>query len=277
MEADLRLRRMSDNTIEAYLGCATRYAAWHRRSPDQMGRDEVLQYLDHLVRNRKIGASTQGVYQAALSFLYRVTLSRPEVTAGIPRPRVKSRLPSILSREEIEMLFVATRYPKHRAMFLAGYSAGLRLSEVVSLRAEDIDSRRGVLHVRHGKGDKDRETLLSPALLEEMRRYWRLCQPRGPVLFPSRTRPGQPMLSRSLDAAFRKALVRARITRPGISFHSLRHAFATHMLEDGAPLRVIQRLMGHTSLETTARYLRVTRLMMDRVRSPAEGLQLRAG
>jgi len=275
MEADLRLRRLSENTIEAYLGCATRYAAWHRRSPAEMDREEVLQYLDHLVRDRKIAASTQGLYQAALGFLYRVTLSRPDVMAGIPTPKVRSRLPSILSREEIEMLFVATRNPKHRAMFLAGYSAGLRISEVVHLRVDDVDSRRGVLHVRHGKGDKDREALLSPELLEELRDYWRLCRPRGPLLFPGRTGFDRPMRSNSFGKTFRKALVRAGITRPGISFHSLRHSFATHMLEDGAPLPLIQQLMGHSSLLTTSRYLRVTSPMLARAHGPAHGLRLR--
>ncbi len=275
MEADLRLKRLAENTIENYLGCATRFAAWHHRSPEEMGREEVLAYLDHLVRDRKLSASSQVTYQAALSFLYRVTLSRPEVTAGIPMPRVKSRLPSILSREEIEVLFIATRNPKHRAMFLAGYAAGLRLSEVVSLRVDDIDSRRGVLHVRHGKGDRDREALLSSELLEELRDYWRLCRPPGPVLFPRRKRPDQPMRARSLGQTFSKALVKAGITRPRLSFHSLRHAFATHMLEDGVPLTVIQELMGHSRLTTTARYLRVTSPMLARVNSPAHGLRLR--
>jgi site-specific recombinase XerD len=277
MEADLRLRRLSESTIANYLGCARRFVAWHRRPPTELGRAEVLQYLDHLVRDRQLSASTQVVYHAALAFLYEVTLSRPEVVAGIPWPKVTSRLPSILSREEIEMIFAATRYPKHRAVFLAAYSAGLRVSEVVGLCVSDIASRRGVLHVRHGKGDKDRETLLSQQLLLEMRDYWRLCRPSGPFLFPRRTRPDLPMRQRSVSTAFRRSLVRARITRPAVSFHSLRHSFATHMLEDGAPLRVIQQLLGHSRMETTARYLRVTRLMMDRVRSPAEGLQLRAG
>ena len=277
MEADLRLRRRSQQTIDSYLGCARRFVEFHRRPPAEMGRDDVIHYFDHLVQERRVSASTQVVYLAALRFLFAETLGRPEVVAGLPRPTVRSRLPSILSRDELERLFAVTSYPKHRAAFLAGYSAGLRIGEVVALQIEDVDSRRGVLWVRRGKGDKDRQTLLSAQLLAELRTCWRLCRPPGSHLFFSPSRPGQPMHTRSLDRALHQALSRAEITRPGLSFHSLRHSFATHLLEDGVSLRVIQELLGHERVETTARYVRVSRSQFEGVRSPAEGLRLGVG
>ncbi len=172
MEADLRLRRRSQQTIDSYLGCARRFVEFHRRPPAEMGRDDVIRYFDYLVQERRVSASTQVVYLAALRFLYQRVLGRTDV-------EVRSRLPSILARDDLERLFAVTTYPKHRAAFLAGYSAGLRISEVVALQIEDVDSRRGVLWVRQGKGGKDRQTLLSAQLLAELRTCWRLCRPPG--------------------------------------------------------------------------------------------------
>ena len=275
MEGDLRLRRLSENTSVNYLGCVTRFEAWHGRSAGELGRAEVLAFLAWLVRERGVSASTQAGYLAALCFLYRVTLDRPEVVAGIPWPRSGSRLPAVLTRSEIEAIFAATALPKHRAAFLAGYAAGLRVSEVVHLKIGDIDSDRGVLHVRAGKGNRDREALLPPVLVSELRAYRLQGGPDGPYLFPNRSRQGQPMGRGSLTAAFRRAVDRAGIQRPLVSFRSLRIAFATHMLEDGVALPVIQQLMGHSSMRTTARYLRVTSPMLLGARSPAEALRLR--
>ena len=274
MEGDLRLRRLSESTSVNYLGCVARFEAWHGRSADELGRAEVLAFLTWLVRERGISASTPAGYLAALCFLYRVTLERPEVVAGIPWPRSGARLPAVLSRSEIEAIFGATPLLKHRAAFLAGYAAGLRVSEVVHLQIGDIDSDRGVLHVRAGKGNRDREALLPPVLLSELRSYRLKGGSQGPYLFPNRNRQGQPMGRGALTAAFRRAVDRAGVHRPLVSFRSLRVAFATHMLEDGVALPVIQQLMGHSSMRTTARYLRVTSPMLLGVRSPAEALRL---
>jgi integrase len=193
MERDLRLRRFAENTNDNYLGCVARFEAWHGHSADELGRTEVLAFLTWLVRERGVSASTQGGYLAALCFLYRVTLERPEVVAGIPWPRSGARLPAVLSRSEIETIFGATPPLKHRAAFLAGYAAGLRVSEVVQLQIGDIDSDRGVLHVRAGKGNRDREALLPPVLLSELRSYRLKGGSQGPYLFPNRNRKGQPM------------------------------------------------------------------------------------
>ena len=274
MERDLRLRRMSVNTSVNYLGRVARFEAWHGRPADGLGREEVLAFLTWLVHDREVSASTQAVYLAALRFLYGITLGTPEVVAGIPWPKQASRLPAVVSRAEIETILAATPLLKHRVAFLAGYSAGLRVSEVVHLRAGDIDGDRGVLLIRDGKGNRDRQALLPPVLLAALRSYSRQCRPPGPYLFPKRTRTGEPMRSDSISAAFRKATTRAGIERQGVSYHSLRHSFATHLLEDGVSLPVIQVLHGHDSLTTTARYLRVTNRMLREVRSPAEDLQL---
>lgn len=275
MEGDLRLRRLSENTSVNYLGCVTRFETWHGRAAGELGRAEVLAFLTWLVREQGVSPSTQGGYQAALCFLYRFTLDRPEVVAGIPWPRPRTRLPAVLTRSEIEAIFAATALPKHRAAFLAGYAAGLRVSEVVHLKIGDIDSGRGVLHVRGGKGGRDREALLPPILVSELRAYRLQGGSQGPYLFPNRTREGQPMGRGALTAAFRRAVERAGIQRPMVSFRSLRVTFATHMLEDGVALPVIQQLMGHSSMRTTARYLRVTSPMLMGARSPAEALTLR--
>ncbi len=274
LEQDLLLRRLSANTSVNYLGCIARFEEWHGRSAAELGRAEVLAFLTWLVRDRRVSASTQAVYLAALRFAYGVTLDKPEVVAGIPWPKQSSRLPTILSRPEIEAIFGATRLLKHRVAFLAGYSAGLRASEVVHLRLGDIDGDRRLLLVRGGKGNRDREALLPPILLDGLRAYWRCCRPPGPYLFPKRTSTDEPMRSDSISAAFRDAVARAGIRRPEARYHTLRAAFASHLLEEGVSLPVIQRLLGHASLRTTARYLRVSSRVLAEVRSPAESLRL---
>ena len=206
-------------------------------------------------------------------FLYRVTLDRPGVVRRIPFPRqVRERLPEILSPGEVAQLLGAVRRPKHRAMLMVAYGAGLRASELCALIPADIDSQRMLIRVRAGKGDKDRYVMLSPRLLAALREYWRLRPPEGPYLFPS-PRPGKPL---SRMAVFRLVRVAARRAglRKRVNPHMLRHSFATHLLEAGTDIRVIQVLLGHRSLRTTARYVMVSREHVGTVQSPLDALAM---
>ncbi len=273
MTVDLRLRGLSPVTQRRYLGCVERFVAYHRRSPTALGEAEIRSFLDHLVRERRISRSTQRVYVAAIHFLYRVTLDRAVAVRRIPFPRRDGeRLPEILSRCEVERLLGATSRPNHCAMLRILYGAGLRVGEVCALVPEDIDSQRMLIRVRGGKGDKDRYVMLSPRLLATLREYWRVRPPRGPYLFPS-PRPDRPL---SRMAVFR--LVRCAARRAGlrkrVNPHMLRHCFATHLLEAGTDIRVIQVLLGHRSIRTTARYVMVSRGQIGTVTSPLDALSL---
>jgi integrase/recombinase XerD len=273
MAVDLRLRGMSPVTQRMYLGCAERFVAFHRRSPKALGEAEIRAFLDHLVREKKVSRSTHGVYVAAIHFLYRTTLDRPGEVQRIPYPRrVSERLPEILSPSEVAQLLGAVRSLKHRAMVMVAYGAGLRVSEVLSLTAADIDSQRMLIHVRAGKGDKDRYVMLSGRLLAALRAYWRQRPSRGEYLFPS-PRPGQPLSRKAMWHVLRRAGRRARL-RKRVTPHVLRHSFATHLLEAGTDIRVIQVLLGHRSVHTTARYLLVSRKHVGTVKSPLDALSL---
>ena len=271
MREDLRMRRLSERTIDHYLGCVRRFARWADRSPRELGEEEVRAFMLHLVEERGLGASSQSQYRAALRFLYETTLGRPGVMCSVPLPRQVRSLPVVLARQEIAAVMARTSNLKHRTAFALGYGSGLRVSEVAALRVDAIDSKRGVLVVRHGKGGKDRCTLLPDALLRLLRTWWCAARPTGPWLFPGQTPTGHTS-KRSVQAAFRTALERAGVQRPGVSFHSLRHSFATHLLEQGTSLRVIQELLGHSQIGTTTRYTHVSTLHVRQVRSPLTGL-----
>jgi site-specific recombinase XerD len=271
MAVDLRLRGMSPVTQRMYLGCAQRFVAYHHQSPTALGEAAVRAFLDHLVGERHVSRATLGVYVAALHFLYGVTLDRPDVVRRIAYPRrVTERLPEILSPGEVTALLAAVRSLKHRAMVMVAYGAGLRVSELCALTAADIDSARMLIHVRAGKGDKDRYVMLSARLLATLRAYWRQRPPRGDYLFPS-PRPGQPLSRKAIWHMLRRAAGRARL-RKRVTPHVLRHSFATHLLEAGTDIRVIQVLLGHRSLRTTARYALVSRAHVGTVRSPLDTL-----
>jgi site-specific recombinase XerD len=275
MAIDLRLRGLSPVTQRMYLGCAARFVAYHHQSPTTLGATDVRAFLDHLVRVRRASPSTHAVYVAALHFLYRVTLDRPDVVQRLAYPRrAGQRLPEILSPAEIAQLLAAVRSLKHRAMVMILYGAGLRVSEVCALVPTDIDSQRMLIRVRAGKGDKDRYVMLSPRLLATLRAYWRQRPPRGPYLFPS-PRPGQPLSRKAVWHVLRRAARRARL-RKRVTPHGLRHCFATHLLEAGTDIRVIQVLLGHRSLRTTARYVLVSRHHVGTVTSPLDALPLAA-
>lgn len=252
MEADMVLRGLAVRTRKSYLESVTGLARFYKRSPERITEPECQSYLLHLLQERKLTHSSCNVVASALQFLYRVTLKQPEAQFKLPRPRVPQRLPQILSREEIALLFEHAHNLKHRAFLMTTYGAGLRLSEACHLKISDIDSDRMTIRVEQGKGAKDRYTLLSPGLLKELRRYWIVHRP-ALWLFARPRNPQLPMLPKSADRIYRRAKDRAGITKVG-GIHALRHAFATHLLEAGTDVHTIQRLLGHGDLSTTARY-----------------------
>lgn len=252
MTQDMVLRGFAPSTQRAYLQAVTKFAQHYSRSPDRISNDELKAYLLYLHVEEKRATSTCNVVASALRFLYHRTLGQPQTDFDVPMARQPSKLPFVLSRDEVARLLASTSFLKHRALFLTTYSAGLRVSEVVRLRPTDIDSSRMLIRVEQGKGSKDRLTLLSPQLLEALRDYWRRTQP-GEYLFPGRD-GRSPVRATGIKEAFKKAKLRAKIDKPG-GIHMLRHSFATHLLEAGVDLHTLQRLLGHNSIRSTTRYL----------------------
>jgi site-specific recombinase XerD len=267
---DMQLKGFAETTQKEYLLRAKHFAAYFMRSPSEMGAKEVREYLLYLVNDKKVGSGTHRMYVAALKFLYSTTLGRPEEVAEIPWPRVPKTLPDILSAEEIERLLGCVRSIKHRAIMMTEYGAGLRISEACSLQIQDIDSARMMIHVRQGKGSKDRYVMLSVCLLAALRYYWAVVKPLGPFLFEG-DRPGQPITPSGARWGLRKA-VKSSGLQKRVTPHSLRHAFATHLLEGGTNIRTIQRLLGHSSIQTTARYTFVSEDEIRNTPSPLDGL-----
>ena len=256
MKEELVLRRSSPQTRKEYLRNVRLFVAHFERHPDELGEAEVRAWLRFLVEDRGLSASTQKVAAASLKFFFRHVLARPQEVAKIPWPKVSSDLPTVLDRDEVRRLIVAAGSAQLRVAFLCAYASGLRVSEVCTLRTQDVQSGRHALMVRNGKGGKDRLTVLSDGLLGELRTWWRL-RPSSATswLFPGATSEGH--VDRSvLQKGFRRAWRKAALTRPA-SFHTLRHCFATHMLEDGVDIRFLQALLGHTDIKTTARYAHV--------------------
>jgi integrase/recombinase XerD len=253
MIQDMVLRGLARNTQRSYLQAITKFARHYGRSPSLLSENEVKAYLFFLHREEKRATSTCNLAAAALRFLYHKTLGRPHADFEVPMARQPSKLPHVLSREEVSRLLSRTSFLKHRALFLTTYSAGLRVSEVVRLRPADIDSDRMLIRINQAKGSKDRLTLLSPQLLEQLRDYWRRVRPGRLFLFPGRD-GRSPVRATGIKEAFRKAKHRANIDKPG-GIHMLRHSFATHLLEAGVDLHTVQRLLGHRSIRSTTRYL----------------------
>jgi len=270
MDGDLVVRGMSVRTREAYLGAVAGLAKYYARRPDQISAPEVQNYLLHLVEERKLAWSSCNIVAQGLKFFYRVTLKRTEAQFGIPTARQPQKLPQILAREEVARLIERTTHPRHRAILMTTYGAGLRLNEVCHLKLTDIDSARMTIRVEQGKGAKDRYTLLSPRLLAELRRYWAWYRPRI-WLFTSKD-GAHPISDATVQKIFYAAKKRAAIVKE-CGIHGLRHAFATHLLEAGVDVHTIQRLMGHGHISSTLRYFHLARKHLAGTTSPLELLE----
>jgi site-specific recombinase XerD len=271
MIEDMQVRNLSPDTQRAYLQQVSQFARHFGKSPEILGPAEIRAYQLYLTQDRRLSASSIVVAVSAIRFLYKITLQRAwSVDDVIPTCRTPQKLPVVLSQQEVSRFLDAVEMLKHRVILTVCYAAGLRVSEAVRLKPAAIDSQRMVIRVEAGKGRKDRYVMLSPRLLDMLRGYWRTARPQQ-WLFPGDL-PGQPISTFAVEHACRKARRQAGITKP-VTPHSLRHAFAVHLLEAGADLRTIQLLLGHRSLSTTARYLRLATSKVCATASPLDGFQ----
>jgi integrase/recombinase XerD len=271
MIEDMTIRKLAPRTQQGYIRAVKNFTVFFGASPDKAGFEDVRRYQLHLVER---GTSVPIINQAltSLRFLFMVTLRRPDVVAELPFIREPRKLPVVLSPEEVARFLEAAPGLKYRAALSVAYGVGLRAAEVVSLKVSDIDSTRMVIRVEQGKGRKDRYVMLSPSLLELLRAYWKAKRPQG-WLFPGRD-PVQPLTTRQLNRACHAAAVAAGIDKR-VSLHTLRHSFATHLLEQKVDIRVIQVLLGHKKLDTTALYSQVATRTIREVKSPLDRLVTR--
>jgi integrase/recombinase XerD len=266
MEEDLKLRGLSPATRRNYLLYCRKFVAHYGRRPEELGEAEIRQFLLHLIEVEEVSYPTYRQILAAVKFLYTVTLSRPWEFERIPFPRHRQHTQrDVLTPEQLVRLFAAFRRPQFRTFFMTSYAAGLRISETCQLRIDDIESHRMVIRIRHGKGDKQRYTVLSKQLLTILREHWKLERPNH-WLFPGLDK-AQPVQPESMRQVFRRARQDAGLG-PGCTPHSLRHSFATHLLENGTQLVVIQQLLGHATIKTTSNYTHVRTDHIGRVTSP---------
>jgi len=250
------------------VSCAKRFAEHFGRSPCRMGAAEIRAFLLHLVRDGRRGPSTFNVYAGALRFLYTVTLERPEEIARMPRMRVPMHVPVVLSGTEVERLLGAITSERHRVAAMLAYGAGLRVGEICNLHVQDVDPKRMVLHIRGSKRGRERYVMLSARLLCAMRAYWKVARPSGPYLFRGRA-PGTLLTREAVHKAIAAAGRRAGLAKR-VGPHTLRHSFATHLLESGIDIRTIQKLLGHAKLETTSRYTHVSNAKIRSTPSPLD-------
>jgi len=278
MLEELERRNYTQSTQRAYLWGVTDFARHFRRSPDQLGLDHVREYQVELFRVRKLSSATVAARIAALRFLFVQVLKRPWTVEDMPYPKHPQKLPVVLTQEEVAHMIDATPTPLHRIVLMILYGAGLRRMEVTHLKVADIDSARMVIHVRGGKGRKDRDVMLSRKLLEALRQYWRSLKhkpKREDWLFPGGGRAHdnleQPMTDKVVWHAVEQAAKRAGIDKR-VHPHTLRHSFATHLLEAGVDLRTIQLLLGHSDLKATTVYLHLSHRHLQSTASPLDAL-----
>jgi len=263
---------MQQDTISQYTRWVIQFCEHFWTSAEQLGEQEARQFILHLLNVKHISASSHKMVVAALRFLFRVTLDRQDIAEQIPYPRVGRKQPVVLSKGEVKRLLDGVKSLKYKAIITALYAAGLRISEALRLHVHDIDRARGVLIVREGKGRKDRTVMLSRQLLEVLERYWRAERPDMGHLFPGRT-PGSLVSYRSVRLAISEATAVAGIFNKRVTPHVLRHSFATHLIQDGADVTLVQRIMGHSSIRTTGRYIHISTEHVASIPSPLDTLE----
>jgi len=269
MQQDLLIQSYSPRTIEAYLWHVKQFTQFYSQNLDKLGEEEIRKYLYHIKTVRHYSSSNLSQAFSAIKFLYRETLKMPLELKTLKGPRHAHKLPVVLSGKEIKQIFAAVENTKHRLVLMTAYSAGLRLSEVTHLKVSDIDSSRMLIRVEQGKGKKDRYTLLSKLLLDRLRDYWRLYRP--PLwLFPG-SAPDKPIADTSIQKVFQRARHKAGIRKPA-SVHTLRHSFATHLLEQGVDIFTIKELLGHSTIMTTLQYLHLQQNKRSTIVNPIDRL-----
>jgi site-specific recombinase XerD len=267
MIEDMQVRNLSSSTRDTYLLQVSLFARHFRKSPALLGPEQLRSYQVYLTNDKKLSPSSIHIAVAALRFLYKITLKKQwSFEEALPAPKMPDRLPSVLSRDEVRHFLGCVESLKHRAILTICYAAGLRISEAVHLKTGDIDSQRMVIRVAQGKGHKDRYVMLSPKLLNTLRDYWRIVRPKE-WLFPGYL--DQPITRHAVGVACREAQRRSGLSKP-VTPHSLRHAFAVHLLEAGTDVRTIQLLLGHRGLATTAKYLRIAASKVCAATSPLD-------
>ena len=269
MEQEMLIRNYSPRTIKLYLGAIARLAKYYNCSPDKLDHYQVKSYLHHCIKDKGISASTINQIVSAFRILYSDVLGRKWEPTKFKRARREKKLPTVFSKEEISRFLDSITNKKHQAIFILAYSSGIRLDEIRLIKFCDIDADRMQIRINKGKGKKTRFTLLSPKLLCILREYYKIYRPIT-YLFEGQT-PGKPITTSTIQKVFNKNILKAGITKP-VSFHSLRHTFATHMLEQGTNLRLIQQLMGHKSLSTTMVYLHVSCFETASIENPYDNL-----
>jgi site-specific recombinase XerD len=268
MMEDMQIRNLSANTQAAYVLQVSQFARHFSKSPAELSAEDVRTYQVYLTNEKKLAPSSITIAISAIRFLYKVTLKRDwNLADAIPTCKAPQKLPTVLSPEEVRQFLDSVTSTKHRAILTTCYGAGLRITEAVHLKPDAIDSKRMVLKVEQGKGQKDRYVMLSPQLLETLRNYWRVVRPTD-WLFPG-DQPGRPITRFAVECACQSARRMSGIGKP-VTPHSLRHAFAVHLLESGTDVRTIQLLLGHRSLATTARYLRIATSKVCSTASPLD-------
>jgi len=269
MYEDMQIRNLSKNTQKRYVDRVAAFAKYYRRSPEDLGLEEIRLYQLYLLNEKKVSSSTLNVTVCALRFLYKITLRQEWDVERIPHARREKKLPVVLSPQEVVQFLGAVKSKKYRCMLVIAYSAGLRISEVTRLKLKDIDSKRMSIRVEQGKGHKDRYVMLSPNLLTLLREYWKAYRPSD-WLFPG-SLPDRPIAPGTVRTVCRYANLASGLNKH-VTPHTMRHCFATHLLEAGEDLRKIQLLLGHRSMASTSLYTHIAIHDMHHTKSPFDSL-----